>query len=459
MLTALFLLMAACDDGGKSDSADGGGTPTDDSATPSDDSATEKPDDTGVGCTELEWFQDIDGDGYGAGIATLSCESPGTGWVGSADDCNDSVAEVNPGATETCNAQDDDCDAAIDDKDDDVVATEWYPDGDGDGFGDTTGSVVVSCLTVSGSAPLDAEHGADCDDADATVYPGALELCDDVQQDCAIKGWKGDVGVATWYPADGGWEDWTDLLADGKYGAPAKIEFEEDGQLVICDGTWYASLNVKRMSAAYDVTVTGLHGAELTILSGGDEGRPIGVFQDTSTFLAEGLTLTEGNACDGAAVSTVLVSSCTAGGSGYSDTYDVSVTLKHVRIEDNVPTLAAGAVVYGCSGTIFAFENTTIANNSVMGVWTREQSISCTGDLKSDAGVWGNQNGGVFVWSPWDSTAYTIQSDGCDWEGSGGTYTPYYDVGIQNMDGDYVTFEYGDDETFLCSVPEAACAK
>ena len=55
----------------------------------------------------------------------------------------------------------------------------WYADGDGDGFGDPEVS-TVACEAGSGQVGDD----TDCDDADAGVYPGALETCDDLDQDC-----------------------------------------------------------------------------------------------------------------------------------------------------------------------------------------------------------------------------------------------------------------------------------
>lgn len=59
------------------------------------------------------WYRDVDGDGYGAGSATTACTRP-SGRVSNATDCDDGLVGVNPGATEVCNALDDDCDGAYD---------------------------------------------------------------------------------------------------------------------------------------------------------------------------------------------------------------------------------------------------------------------------------------------------------------------------------------------------------
>jgi hypothetical protein len=66
------------------------------------------------GATQATFHHDADGDGYGdPGTAAIACLSP-MHYVVDATDCDDTSATRHPGATETCNASDDDCDGAID---------------------------------------------------------------------------------------------------------------------------------------------------------------------------------------------------------------------------------------------------------------------------------------------------------------------------------------------------------
>lgn len=55
----------------------------------------------------------------------------------------------------------------------------WYPDADSDGYGSTTDS-IRSYWLVKGYA----QNNADCNDHDASVYPGAPEICDGKDNNC-----------------------------------------------------------------------------------------------------------------------------------------------------------------------------------------------------------------------------------------------------------------------------------
>ncbi|MBL8618246.1 MAG: hypothetical protein JNM72_21715 [Deltaproteobacteria bacterium] len=132
--------------------------------------------------TATAWSIDGDGDGYGAGAATRACDAP-LGGVARDGDCDDSAADVNPGADEVCNSIDDDCDGLADDADPSLdlgTATTWVTDADGDGWGASGGAATSSCSAPSGTA----SRRGDCDDGDRLVNPSAAETCDGYDDDC-----------------------------------------------------------------------------------------------------------------------------------------------------------------------------------------------------------------------------------------------------------------------------------
>jgi hypothetical protein len=123
------------------------------------------------------YFIDADGDGFGTDSTSQTlCQNPGLGYVTVGGDCNDNDSLINPNATEICDGIDNDCDGIADDS---LIFTMYYVDADGDGFGDeATG--VESCSQPQNTITV----GGDCDDANDQIYPGAIEVCDAVDNDC-----------------------------------------------------------------------------------------------------------------------------------------------------------------------------------------------------------------------------------------------------------------------------------
>ena len=61
-----------------------------------------------------EWYEDVDGDGFGGGDPILSCDPEGD-LVRTAEDCDDGDASVRPDAAETSgDGVDNDCDGVVD---------------------------------------------------------------------------------------------------------------------------------------------------------------------------------------------------------------------------------------------------------------------------------------------------------------------------------------------------------
>jgi len=129
------------------------------------------------GATEYTYYDDADGDGYGNATATAETgTSVPAGHAENNTDCDDGDATVHPGATETCNGTDDNCDGSTDEG----VLNTYYRDFDSDGHGTSSGT-AEDCTPPSGYVST----SDDCDDRDSTTYPGAPEACDGNDNDCS----------------------------------------------------------------------------------------------------------------------------------------------------------------------------------------------------------------------------------------------------------------------------------
>ena len=127
-------------------------------------------------CAELIWWLDGDGDGFGGGDGILRCDAP-VGHTQVYGDCDDADPESFPGAPEVCDGRNNDCDADVDE--DAPDSQFWFRDNDGDGFG-TSRFADFTCSPAEGYVA----QSSDCDDGEPTVYPGATEICDGLDNDC-----------------------------------------------------------------------------------------------------------------------------------------------------------------------------------------------------------------------------------------------------------------------------------
>jgi hypothetical protein len=165
----------------------------------------------------MTFYQDLDGDGYGAKASTPACTPPDGTYIerdgdcddgndlrhpgaveactdtedmncdgsvpgadadhdsyASCEECDDSDPAIHPGATEICNTKDDDCDGTADEG----LAITYYRDADGDTFGDAAKGI---CASLTGYV----NNKSDCDDTKSAIYPKAPEYCDDsVDSNC-----------------------------------------------------------------------------------------------------------------------------------------------------------------------------------------------------------------------------------------------------------------------------------
>lgn len=121
------------------------------------------------------YYADTDNDGYGdPGNSIQACSAP-SGYVSDDTDCDDTDGNVFPGATETCNYIDDNCDGQIDEG----LQNTYYSDLDDDGYGDPLGA-TQACAP----SPLFVLDNTDCDDTDPNIFPGAPEICNGIDDNC-----------------------------------------------------------------------------------------------------------------------------------------------------------------------------------------------------------------------------------------------------------------------------------
>ncbi len=124
------------------------------------------------------YYPDGDGDGAGdlSAVPTPLC-APEAGFAQNTNDCDDGDATVYVGATEDCTPIDRNCDGDPFGGATDLI--EWFVDSDGDGFGSPDAS-QNSCAQPANYV----DNSDDCDDFRELVYPGAEEVCNNLDDDC-----------------------------------------------------------------------------------------------------------------------------------------------------------------------------------------------------------------------------------------------------------------------------------
>jgi Putative metal-binding motif len=204
------------------------------------------------------YYADVDGDGIG-GFATtiMTCAEtipPGYSFVNT--DCDDSDPSVYPGAEELCDGVDQNCNGFITDA---LPQFTYFVDADGDGFGGNM--LISSCVTTP---PMGyAAIGDDCDDNNATVYPGATELPDQLDNDCDL---EVDEGIISTQNKLG--QRWT--LAPNPTRDRVRITLPEtmNGRLVVHDalGRLLLERQIENNQNVFDIDLSGLPAGWLQLL-------------------------------------------------------------------------------------------------------------------------------------------------------------------------------------------------
>ncbi|MBI2668363.1 PD40 domain-containing protein, partial [Candidatus Woesearchaeota archaeon] len=154
-------------------------------------------------------YLDDDGDGFGSSTFKVDCKELGDGYATKSGDCNDNNPEQWQGLL-------------------------GYVDADKDGYG--TGSLTMVCSGDSLPAGF-ASNATDCNNGNNAISPGALEICDGLDNDCNTATYDGSSQIAPFnllqagicsgsrqQCMDGAWQSW--------YGGVAGYEAVEGS----CDG-------------------------------------------------------------------------------------------------------------------------------------------------------------------------------------------------------------------------------
>jgi hypothetical protein len=148
------------------------------------------------------YYEDLDSDGYGnAEVTVIACDQP-VGFTDIDGDCDDNNSSVNPGATELCNDNDDNCNGASDEG---LELLTYYADTDMDGYGDDS-NALTSCVPLQGYVL----NNEDCNDNNNNIYPGNIEFCNETDDNC--DGETDEDVVFQEYYADNDGDDFGDEL-------------------------------------------------------------------------------------------------------------------------------------------------------------------------------------------------------------------------------------------------------
>lgn len=163
-------------------------------------------------------FTDVDLDGFGDPSAPTTACATSEGLVANDSDCDDTSADIAPGAPEHCDGIDEDCDSIADN--DPVDPLTWYLDADNDSYGDP-----LVTLDRCEQPTQYVSNDDDCDDRTGVISPAASEVCGGVDENCnGTIDEDGASGSPVWY-VDGDGDGYGDGAATASCTKPAGMVY------------------------------------------------------------------------------------------------------------------------------------------------------------------------------------------------------------------------------------------
>ena len=353
------------------------------------------------------WYPDLDGDGYGDSSAgEPACEAP-SGFIADGTDCDDSLAEVNPGAAEICNGLDDDCNHETPE-----AGMAHFVD-------DATGTMTDMSTALAGSEGSPALADLH-EDGDLTLCEGDWYVGLDIQASVGIVGLGDPAAIVL----NGGGTDTPlmsitgDALEVGVRGLSMSNGMAEMGSAVLCSSSAQDSLLNMR-----DVAVYG--------------------FGDGTTYTYGALAL------EGCSTDFERVELFDNQGYVYAALlgYYGEHTWTDVEVYDNYASGDVGGVFLVYSDVVF--DEVNFSNNGTDG-WVGALghafgTLDWTGTASTDSGLLGNTDAGygaVYLYG--SEASFDTVDFGTE---AGGDDNAPYDVYVSDIDAPYLA---GDDASFSC---------